>query len=132
MELRYALNNLPETIIKVLQAFVSLRRMEHYLQGTEITPSDGSPTSVAFRSATVSWPQDANTRSQASSAASTPRRRFMLTDLSVEFPKGDLSLVCGKLGSGKVSGRWLSLRGIELNDPDSRFYCSRSWGRQMC
>jgi hypothetical protein len=26
----------------------------------------------------------------------------MLTDLNIIFPKGELSLVCGKLGSGKT------------------------------
>lgn len=114
-ELRYALNSLPETMIKVLQGFVSLRRMEQYLQGTDITPSDGSPTPVAFRNATVSWPQDSSAHSQASVAASTPRRRFTLADMSVEFPKGELSLVCGKLGSGKVRVPRLSPRGMVLN-----------------
>ena len=28
--------------------------------------------------------------------------KFMLVDMTLEFPKGELSLVCGKLGSGKT------------------------------
>ncbi|EIN12781.1 multidrug resistance-associated ABC transporter [Punctularia strigosozonata HHB-11173 SS5] len=102
-ELRYALNNVPETVIKVLQAFVSLRRMERYLDGAEITHSKGGEYPVAFRNATVTWPQDKRTgSSQASSAASTPRRNFVLSDVTLDFPKGELTLICGKLGSGKT------------------------------
>jgi ABC-type lipoprotein export system ATPase subunit len=28
--------------------------------------------------------------------------RFSLLDLSLRFPEGELSLICGKLGSGKT------------------------------
>jgi ABC-type lipoprotein export system ATPase subunit len=37
-----------------------------------------------------------------SSAIPTPMRKFMLVDMTLEFAKGELSLVCGKLGSGKT------------------------------
>ena len=33
-----------------------------------------------------------------SSVASTPRQKFQLNDLNLKFPKGELSLICGKLG----------------------------------
>ena len=33
---------------------------------------------------------------------STPRPSFILQDLTLSFPPGALSLVCGKLGSGKT------------------------------
>lgn len=66
-------------------------------------PLDGTQNPVAFKSATVAWPQDKSGRSgSAPSTTSTPRRIFSLIDLSLEFPTGELSLVCGKLGSGKT------------------------------
>ncbi|KAG8938967.1 hypothetical protein FRC00_014283, partial [Tulasnella sp. 408] len=40
--------------------------------------------------------------SAAPSAAPSPKRKFVLVDLTLEFPKGELSLICGKLGSGKT------------------------------
>ena len=56
-----------------------------------------------MQNATVTWPQDrARSASNASSAAATPKTKFVLMDLSITFPQGELSLICGKLGSGKT------------------------------
>lgn len=115
-EMKFALNALPETLINMLQSSVSLRRIEKYLHGAEVaaipplpvptpslatTPLSSQP--IALQNATITWPQD-RTRgtSTAPSVASTPRQKFMLVDLSLNFPVGELSLVCGKLGSGKT------------------------------
>ena len=114
--MKFALNALPETLINMLQSAVSLRRIEKYLHGAEVaaiaplsvptpslatTPLSSQP--IALQNATITWPQD-RTRgtSTAPSVASTPRHKFMLVDLSLNFPVGELSLVCGKLGSGKT------------------------------
>ncbi|CAE6501788.1 unnamed protein product [Rhizoctonia solani] len=107
-EMRFALNTLPETFINILQSLVSLRRIEKYLSATEIADirsiqDTQLEDSIRLVSATISWPQ---TRfgggSSAPSVASTPRARFTISDLSLEFPDGELSLICGKLGSGKT------------------------------
>ncbi|EMD35632.1 hypothetical protein CERSUDRAFT_85569 [Gelatoporia subvermispora B] len=104
-EMKYALNALPETLINLLQSGVSMRRIEKYLHGAEVAsvpPTDGRPQPVILQSATITWAQDrTRSASTAPSAASTPRHKFILMDLSVEFPLGELSLICGKLGSGK-------------------------------
>jgi ABC-type multidrug transport system fused ATPase/permease subunit len=107
-EMRFALNTLPETFINMLQSLVSLRRIESYLHGAEVTPV--SPLSntkqpIALASATLSWPQTRTTSapgSASSSTASTPARKFMLMDVTVDFPDGELTLICGKLGAGKT------------------------------
>lgn len=118
-EMKFALNALPETLINMLQSLVSLRRIEKYLHGVEVAPvpalgSDLPP--IAFQGATVTWPQDrtrglnsgSTTRggtrpgSVAGSVSATPKNKFVLMDLNLVFPKGQLSLVCGKLGSGKT------------------------------
>ncbi|KAF9239800.1 multidrug resistance-associated ABC transporter [Melanogaster broomeanus] len=102
-EMRFALNALPETFINLLQCHVSLKRIEKYLHLAEVAsvpplPENPVQSPIAFQSATIAWPQD---RSRGS-AASTPRQKFVLVDLSLKFPAGELSLVCGKLGSGKT------------------------------
>lgn len=104
--MKFALNALPETLINMLQSMVSMRRIEKYLNGAEVNPVpplSTEPSPIALQSATITWPQD-RTRgtSSAPSAASTPKHKFMLIDLSLEFPHGELSLICGKLGSGKT------------------------------
>ncbi|KAH9018832.1 ATP-binding cassette transporter [Lactarius hengduanensis] len=109
-EMKFALNALPETIINMLQSFVSLRRIEKYLHAVEVAPVSplgGVPSPIAFHGATVTWPRDrarsgTATASTVPSASSTPKTKFMLMDLNIVFPKGELSLVCGKLGSGKT------------------------------
>lgn len=65
---------------------------------------NGEHHPVALQSATITWPHDRGSGddSNSVSAASTPRRKFILVDLTLDFPLGELSLVCGKLGSGKT------------------------------
>ena len=126
---RYAINVLPDTFISALQCFVSLRRLEKYLNTPDVenvgtdaelvsleTEVDHSNAirSVAFVNATVTWPSgdvdDDDDESGMPSPMSgfrtpggrTPGRKFMLPDLQVEFPVGELTLVCGPLGSGKT------------------------------
>src|ERR1700733_5776107 len=83
---------------------VSIRRIEKYLDGVDVAPVPPiryQPQTLAFQSCTVTWPQD-RSGSAMSSVASTPRHRFMLVDMTLNFPEGELSLICGKLGSGKT------------------------------
>ncbi|KZP24950.1 multidrug resistance-associated ABC transporter [Athelia psychrophila] len=129
-ELKYALNALPETFINILQSLVSLRRIETYLGSAEIAPVPKEPVlDIAMQGATVTWAQDRAASSSTSSRATTPAastsgsstptagtstptystpstpgsgKKFILSDVSVRFPPGELSLVCGKLGSGKT------------------------------
>ncbi|TFK86901.1 ATP-binding cassette transporter [Polyporus arcularius HHB13444] len=104
-EMKFAMGAVPETVIKLFQSGVSLRRIETYLEGAEITPVlslDNQPRAIATRSATLTWAQERSTKnSPLSSVPSTPQQQFMLKDLTLDFPVGELSLVCGKLGSGK-------------------------------
>ncbi|TFK38174.1 multidrug resistance-associated ABC transporter [Crucibulum laeve] len=104
-EMKFALNALPETFINMLQSLVSLRRIEKYLNGAEVNrvpPMDQQSQTIAFQSCTATWPQDRAGASAASSAASTPKHKFLLVDLTLNFPAGELALICGKLGSGKT------------------------------
>ncbi|KAJ7240591.1 multidrug resistance-associated ABC transporter [Mycena rebaudengoi] len=108
-EMKFALNALPETIISLLQSLVSLRRIEKYLGTAEVSsvlPMEQQSQTIAFQSCTVTWPQDRRSGSTSTSAtpsaASTPRHKFVLVDLTLQFPPGELSLICGKLGSGKT------------------------------
>jgi hypothetical protein len=83
-----------------------MRRIEKYLHGVEVAvvpPVDGQDHPIKLRSATITWPQDRTRGASAvPSAASTPRQKFVLVDLTLDFPVGELSLICGKLGSGKT------------------------------
>jgi ABC-type transport system involved in cytochrome bd biosynthesis fused ATPase/permease subunit len=100
---------------------VSLRRIAKYLATQEVTsvpPLHEQDPAITLNSATITWPQErvgsafttgSSTpaihgvpSSTGGSSLSTPRRKFVLIDLTLNFPQGELSLICGKLGSGKT------------------------------
>lgn len=70
------------------------------MDGKEVSPvppMDRQLQTIALQSCTATWPQTERSQSR-----STPRSKFTLVDLTLTFPRGELSLVCGKLGSGKT------------------------------
>lgn len=110
-ELRFALNVLPEVFIEWLQALISIRRIQTYLDEDEIEPPSAEDemgqlasdahrvVRIGFNNATVGWTaqeykddeQDTNNKSS-----------FILKDLNFDFPNNELSLICGSTGSGKT------------------------------
>jgi energy-coupling factor transporter ATP-binding protein EcfA2 len=56
---------------------------------------------IGFNSSTVTWPQE-RIASKVPRLPRTPQHRFVLDNLNLDFPLNELSLVCGKLGSGKT------------------------------
>ena len=105
-----------------------MRRIEKYLHGAEVAtvePLSRQSQAIALQNATITWPQDRIRGASATpSVASTPKQKFVLLDLTIDFPLGELSLVCGKLGSGK-SLLLLSLLG-EADVLAGQLTCPRS------
>ncbi|KAJ9123263.1 hypothetical protein QFC22_001460 [Naganishia vaughanmartiniae] len=106
-ELRFSLATIPETLLNVVQAFVSLRRIEKFMSQAEVTHQEYDTDQISIRSATITWPRDVapvstEPLSAPNSMPSTPKVSFSLSDVNLEFPKDGLSLVCGRLGSGKT------------------------------
>lgn len=91
--LEITLSALPEVLTVAFDTVVSVNRIDTYLQGPEIkkTVSDGSD--VAFEGASVAWPVDTDSANE--------EDRFVLRDLNLVFPAGELSIICGKTGTGK-------------------------------
>ncbi|RUS27682.1 P-loop containing nucleoside triphosphate hydrolase protein, partial [Jimgerdemannia flammicorona] len=109
-ELRFALNILPEAVMDGLQALISVRRIEKYLQEPEIeytTSSDvstlHSESKIGFDDATIAWdyPSSAAETANTNDAPST-QKSFILKDVNLSFPIGELSVVCGATGAGKT------------------------------
>lgn len=93
----------------MLQSFVSVRRIEKYLAAPEVErvttlkereSSGWEEEAIEMRNATVTWPRQAGkaATSEGGSVAPSPKHRFVLLDLNLSFPQGELSLICGKLG----------------------------------
>ncbi|CEP08484.1 hypothetical protein [Parasitella parasitica] len=120
-ELRFALNILPEVFIEWLQALISIRRIQTYLDEDEIEPPSTEdeidpsgnhfPKNIAigFNDATIGWSKqnytdqpESDVQQQDSSSSSDTKTSFVLKDLNIEFPANELSLVSGATGSGKT------------------------------
>ena len=83
---------LPELISDGLEAWVSINRIDKYLNAPErddyVTPS----ASIGFGDVSVAWPADSQEEDP---------DRFLLTDVNVNFPSKGLSVISGKTGTGK-------------------------------
>ncbi|RHZ45493.1 hypothetical protein Glove_673g31 [Diversispora epigaea] len=102
-ELRFALNILPEIFIEALQASVSLKRINKFLHEDEIViPSDDlisqEITSIGFEEVTVTW----NKQKSENNDNLSNDTEFTIRDLNLDFPIGELSIICGPTGSGKT------------------------------
>lgn len=82
----------PELTTDLLDAWVSIKRIEEYLSSPDVTPITKEGPEVAFDHATIAWPADENTSEE---------ERFVLRDVTLTFPTGELSVISGKTGTGK-------------------------------
>ncbi|KAI8092705.1 P-loop containing nucleoside triphosphate hydrolase protein [Halteromyces radiatus] len=130
-ELRFQMTSIPEDIVQLLQASVSLRRIERYLKQPDLCQSSTISTSqhttdcekIGFANATVTWISTSSSSSSSSSSSvdnteltqepilidvSSPdpvdqaSSTFKLQNINVIFPPNELSLICGSTGSGKT------------------------------
>ncbi|KAG0239020.1 hypothetical protein BGW41_007967 [Actinomortierella wolfii] len=147
--LRQPLSTLPGMVTDLLEAKVSLRRIEHFLNEGEVwkyresIPDDVdlveesvsplqthpqpplmaqtpvSPAKIGFTNATFRWhTRVANVLPSPNDVSGTANNplpgTFMLRNITLNFPVGKLSLVCGPTGSGKTSLLMALLREMEL------------------
>ncbi|CAG8555369.1 7606_t:CDS:10 [Gigaspora margarita] len=87
--LQKAFGDLPYQIICLIQAHVSISRVENFLKESDIVqnPSVQNNRIIGFINATFQWPNVSN--------------GFILNKLNVLFPIGKLSLIHGPTGCGK-------------------------------
>ncbi|KAG5787418.1 hypothetical protein H9Q69_013513 [Fusarium xylarioides] len=90
--LEVSLGVLPELITMGVDTFVSLKRIQTYLNGPEMENTLSEGTDVAFEDASIAWPEDDETPDE---------DRFILRSLNIKFPAGELSVISGKTGTGK-------------------------------
>ncbi|KAK0669314.1 P-loop containing nucleoside triphosphate hydrolase protein [Cercophora samala] len=90
--LEVTLSIIPELTTDVLDAWVSVKRLEEYLNSAEVSRISKDGEEVKFDRASIAWPADDKTNEE---------DRFILRDVSVNFPKGELSVISGKTGTGK-------------------------------
>ncbi|KAE8380288.1 P-loop containing nucleoside triphosphate hydrolase protein [Aspergillus bertholletiae] len=87
-----SLSNFPETISDLVNAIVSARRIEEYLDLPEHNSCHKDGEAIAFSQTTISWP---------SNTMEDDNSDFKLRDINLEFPRGELSVISGPAGAGK-------------------------------
>jgi ABC-type multidrug transport system fused ATPase/permease subunit len=90
--LELTLSVVPELTTDLLDAWVSIKRIEQYLNSPEIAPVAKNAPEVSFENATIAWPADDEIDDS---------ERFVLRDINVKFPQEELSVISGKTGTGK-------------------------------
>ncbi|EGX92727.1 ABC bile acid transporter, putative [Cordyceps militaris CM01] len=90
--LEMSLSVLPEFIGYGLDTLISIRRLGKYLEGPEMTDIITRGHDAALDNASIAWPVDDEVPED---------ERFVLRDLNLSFPQGELSVVSGKTGTGK-------------------------------
>ncbi|PHH71565.1 hypothetical protein CDD82_6441 [Ophiocordyceps australis] len=90
--LEVSLSALPELLTAALDTLVSVRRIQVYLDGPEMVKTLCPGPDVAFDNASVAWPVDTET---------ADKDRFILKNINLSFPRGELSIISGKTGTGK-------------------------------
>lgn len=83
---------IPELTSDGLEAFVSLQRIEEYLHAPEKEEYFIPSETVAFEGASVAWPSDSQEEGS---------DRFILSNINLQFPAHELSVISGRTGSGK-------------------------------
>ncbi|KAH8100998.1 P-loop containing nucleoside triphosphate hydrolase protein [Cristinia sonorae] len=102
-QLQGPMTRLPDEVFAYLRAYVSMKRIQQFLQEPEVpdwacslkatTPSPDDEGKVGFEDAAFEW-------DVAPKSADLPSR-FTLGPLNIQFPKGKMTLVSGATGSGK-------------------------------
>ncbi|UNI23458.1 hypothetical protein JDV02_009276 [Purpureocillium takamizusanense] len=90
--LEVSLSVLPELLAGGMDTLVSVRRVQKYLDGPEIEKVVSEGPDVAFENASIAWPVDGDVPDE---------DRFILSNVNLSFPEGELSVISGKTGTGK-------------------------------
>ncbi|KAF7307832.1 ABC bile acid [Mycena kentingensis (nom. inval.)] len=118
--IREPLRVIPSFIVQILQTRLSVERIEAFLNEPEVGkqfsmlkrdrfgPPTQPETRLGFENASFKWNggsilEDSNVVGMSPASTSPNNRQFELTELSVVFPEGKLTLVTGPTASGKTA-----------------------------
>jgi ABC-type lipoprotein export system ATPase subunit len=84
---------IPELTTDLLDAKISIDRIEKYLSAPEISKNTNDSPNISFEKASIAWPSDEEKEDD--------DQRYVLRNIDVTFPENELSVISGKTGTGK-------------------------------
>ncbi|KAL3418595.1 ABC transporter [Phlyctema vagabunda] len=84
---------IPELTTDLIDAWVSVERIEKYLNAPEISIHTNDAPNISFEDASIAWPSDEEAEDES--------ERYVLRNVNISFPENELSVVSGKTGTGK-------------------------------
>ncbi|KAL2060542.1 hypothetical protein VTL71DRAFT_9183 [Oculimacula yallundae] len=84
---------IPELTTDLIDAYISVERIEKYLGAPEISKNTNDAPNISFENASIAWPSDEEKE--------VDDLRYVLRNVNVSFPEGELSVISGKTGTGK-------------------------------
>ncbi|KAF8846826.1 P-loop containing nucleoside triphosphate hydrolase protein [Acephala macrosclerotiorum] len=92
-ELEGTLAIIPELTTDLIDAWVSVERIEKYLGAPEISVGTKNAPNISFENASIAWPSDEEKEDG--------DEQYVLRNVNISFPENELSVVSGKTGTGK-------------------------------
>jgi ABC-type multidrug transport system fused ATPase/permease subunit len=92
-QLEVTLAVIPELTTDLIDAWVSIARIEKYLNSPEIASNTSDSPNISLEDATIAWPSDEEKEDG--------DQRYVLRNLNLSFPPKELSVISGKTGTGK-------------------------------
>lgn len=87
-------SSLPAFVSNLIDARVSMDRIQQFLGTAECEILPSKESQIAFKDAHIAWPIDEN-------QDSSPDSHFILRGLDIQFPQGGLSVIAGRTATGK-------------------------------
>jgi ABC-type multidrug transport system fused ATPase/permease subunit len=91
--LEVTLSVIPELTTDLIDAYISIERIERYLNAPDISVNTHDAPNISFENASIAWPSDEEKEAG--------DQRYVLRNLDISFPENELSVVSGKTGTGK-------------------------------
>ena len=84
---------IPELTTDLIDSYISIERIEKYLNAPEISKNTSDSPNISFEKASIAWPSDEEKEDGDD--------RYVLRNVDISFPENELSVVSGKTGTGK-------------------------------
>ncbi|KAH8596791.1 putative ABC bile acid transporter [Bisporella sp. PMI_857] len=84
---------IPELTTDLIDAYISVERVDKYLNAPEISKNTSDGSNISFENASFAWPSDEEKEDGDD--------RYVLNKVNISFPENELSVVSGKTGTGK-------------------------------